>query len=269
MATVEINDIEVSYTESGDASSEVPPVVLVHGLAEAKESWAHTQEALSELRTVAYDLRGHGGTSAGAGEGSLEQLGGDLIEFLESVTGPAIVVGFSLGGTIALWGAAERPDLVRQAIVLGTSSLVGRGAVDFYKLRIAMAEDTSSEEFAAAIKDDTAAALTSATDQLESVTAARLAAIGGGAGYVNASTAMAALRDNPLTPRLGEVRVHVDVVGAGGDTFCPRKAADIIVEALPDVSYWEIENAGHLMNVDNPEAVTAVIRDAIAAAGTR
>lgn len=265
MATVDINDISVSYTEAGDLRSDVAPVVLVHGLAEAKESWKGTQEELSEFHTYAYDLRGHGATTVGQPEGALEQLAGDLIGFLESVSGPAIVVGFSLGGTIALRVAADRPDLVKQSIVLGTSSLVGRGAVDFYKLRISMAGDTSSPEFAEAIKDDTAAALVAATDQLATVTASRLAAIGAGAGYVNASNAMAALRDAPLTPALSGISVHVDVVGADGDSFCPKKAADIIVAELADVTYWEIENAGHLMNVDNPDAVTATIRKAIAA----
>jgi pimeloyl-ACP methyl ester carboxylesterase len=71
---------------------------------------------------------------------------------------------------------------------------------------------------------------------------------------------MASLHAAPLTPRLADVRVHVDVVGATGDTFCPPKAARIILEALPDAEYHEITGAGHLMNIDNPHGVTAVLR---------
>jgi pimeloyl-ACP methyl ester carboxylesterase len=258
MTRVRIGDIDVAYTEAGALDG--PPVVLVHGLAEDRHSWRAQQAELSGLHTFAFDLRGHGETSLGRPAGSLAQLGRDLIGFLEGVTGPAAVVGFSLGGTIALWAAAERPDLLTRLVVLGTSSVVGRAAAEFYGLRIASAADTSSEEFRTALREDTRAALGVATDQLDPVVEARLAAVGDGGGYVNAARAMAALNQAPLTPRLTEVTVRVDVVGAASDTFCPAKAAQIILEALPDGSYREIPDAGHLMNIDNPQGVTDVLR---------
>lgn len=254
-----VGDLEVAYAEAGSGQ----PVVLVHGLAEGKDTWAVQQAELTDAHTFAYDLRGHGHTTLGAADATLAQLGGDLLGFLESVTGPATVVGFSLGGTVALWAAAERPDLVTHAVVLGTSSVVGRAATGFYANRIAQAADPTSPEFRAGLRDDTAAALVVAHDQLDDVVAARLAAIGDGHGYVNAATAMASLNASPLTPRLADVKVHVDVVGATGDTFCPAKAAQIITDALADVTYHEIPDAGHLMNIDNPDAVTAVIRDTL------
>lgn len=260
MSTVQIGDITVAYRESGSGDT---PVVLVHGLAEDKTSWAPTQSDLTDLHTFAYDLRGHGDTTLGDADASLPQLGGDLIGFLETITGPAVVVGFSLGGTIALWAAAERPDLVTHLVVLGTSSVVGRGAAQFYAHRIEQAADTSTAEFRAALRDDTAAAITTAHDRIDEITAARLTAIGDGGGYANAARAMAALNGAPLTPRLADVKAHVDVVGADGDTFCPAKAASIVVDALADVTYREVPNAGHLMNVDNPDAVSAVLRDSI------
>ena len=71
-----LNDIEVGYTERGDGG---PAVVMVHGLAEDRRSWTHAQERLSDHRTLAYDLRGHGETQAGDGDGTLDQLAGDLV----------------------------------------------------------------------------------------------------------------------------------------------------------------------------------------------
>ncbi len=256
MSTVRIGDIDVAYTEAGSGR----PVVLVHGLAEDRRTWAVQQRELDEVRTFAYDLRGHGETGVGQADGTLEQLGGDLIAFLEQITGPAVVVGFSLGGTVALWAAAERPELVQSAVVLGTSSVVGRAAAAFYQNRIEQAAETDSPEFREGLRQDTAAALTVAADRLDDVVAARLAAIGDGRGYVNAAGAMAGLSEHPLTSRLGDIPVHVDVVGATGDTFCPEKAARIILAALPDAAYHEIPNAGHLMNIDNPQGVTDVLR---------
>jgi pimeloyl-ACP methyl ester carboxylesterase len=262
-ATRRLGDIVVAWTECGSGR----PVVLVHGLAEDRRTWVRQQQALDGLHTFAYDLRGHGDSSLGDADGSLAQLGGDLVRFLEEVTGPAAVVGFSLGGAIALWAAAERADLVDGLVVLGTSSVVGRGAIGFYEDRIAKAGDPASQAFRDAVRDDTEAGLDRLPDEsfggLAGVVDARLRAVGDGRGYVNAARAMAALNAEPLTPRLGEIAQHVDVVGAAKDAFCPPKAAAIITDALTDATYHEIPDAGHLMNVDNPAAVTTVLRHAL------
>lgn len=253
--SVELGDIKVSYSEAGGGA----PVVFLHGLAEAKETWREQQESLTEAHTFAYDLRGHGASSVGAGQGTLEQLGDDLIAFLADVSGPATAVGFSLGGTIVLWAAAKRPDLITRAIVLGTSSVVGRGALPFYARRIEQAADTESHEFRQAVRDDTAAAIVSRPDVLDQITEARLAAIGDGSGYINAAKAMMALHESPLTPLLRSIEVPVDVIGAADDTFCPRKAADIILAAVPNGKYHEVMGAGHLMNVDQPDQVKKIL----------
>jgi 3-oxoadipate enol-lactonase len=262
---VAIGDIRVAYTATGDG----PPVVLVHGLAEDRRSWAPQQRELSAWRTIAYDLRGHGATTAGHGDGSLAQLGGDLVGLLEAVSGPATVAGFSLGGTIALWAAAERPDLVRQAVVLGTSSIVGRAAAAWYAERIALVREGDRDAIRQALREDTAAGLAGATVDVSALAERRLEAIGGGAGYVNAATAMASLHDEPLTPRLAAVRCHVDVVGGEHDAFCPRKAADVIVDALPDATYHEIPGTGHLMNAEAPDAVTSTLSRTLERTGSR
>lgn len=262
---VELGDLRVAYREAGQGDA----VVFVHGLAEDLSTWAPQQQALASRRTFAYDLRGHGGTSAGHGDGSLAQLGGDLVAFLERVSGPAAAVGFSLGGTVVLWAAASRPDLVLQAVVLGTSSVVGRTAAAFYADRIELVRRGDREEIVHALTDDTRAALAGAAVDAPQLAERRLAAIGDGAGYVNAATAMARLRDEPLTPQLADVRCHVDVVGGERDAFCPRKASDILMDALPDATYHEIARVGHLMNADDPAAVTAVLRRTLERKDTR
>ncbi len=126
---IRLGDIEVAYAHAGTGD----PVVMVHGLAEDGASWAGVQARLDGFASYAYDLRGHGATGLGEAQGTLAQLGGDLIRFLEGVTGPAACVGYSLGGTVVLWVAAERPDLVRRAVVIGTSTVVGRTAAGFFR----------------------------------------------------------------------------------------------------------------------------------------
>lgn len=256
-----LGDIDVAYSDHGSG----PAVVLVHGLAEDRMTWPEPQRELPGRRTVAYDLRGHGESALGDADGTLAQLGGDLVALLDEVTGPAVCVGFSLGGTVVLRAALDRPDLVTHAVVLGTSSVVGRAAVAFYEQRIAVVESADADALRVALHDDTAAAVVRAdAATLDAVVDQRVAAVGSGGGYVNAARAMTGLRDHPLTPELGRVRCHVDVVGADGDAFCPRKAADILTDALPDAEYHEIAGAGHLMNVDRPELVTGLLRRLVA-----
>lgn len=250
-----IGDIEVAWTQEGTG----PPVVFIHGLAESRRSWAPQQAAIRDHTTYAYDLRGHGGTSVGEGDGTAEQLSADLARFLDAVTGPAVCVGFSLGGTVVLGAAATHPHLVRRAIVLGTSSVVGRSAAQFFQSRIAQLDKGVTDEFRAALRDDTAGAITNPSVDVDSVTARRLEAVGGGAGYINAARAMARINTVPLTELLPQVAVHVDVIGATNDTFCPRRAADLLMDGLPDATYRELDGPGHLMNVDSPAEVTRLI----------
>nr|WP_276613909.1 alpha/beta fold hydrolase [Rhodococcus sp. 14C212] len=256
--TVTLQDIDVTYRRAGHG----PAVVLIHGLAEDHHSWRAVQEADLGVTTYAYDLRGHGRTTVGSPAGTLAQLRDDLIAFLEQVSGPAICVGFSLGGTVVLSVAAERPDLVTEVVALGTSSVVGRGAAAFYAGRIDLFRGTDRAEQKAALHADTAAALHNPASDVDAVTAYRLEAVGDGQGYINASTAMAALVESPLTPELSKIGpdVPVTIVGADHDTFCPKKAAEIILNAIEHARYFEISGAGHLMLVDQPEQSIDALR---------
>ncbi|GAA4857470.1 alpha/beta fold hydrolase [Saccharopolyspora rosea] len=255
MPEIALNDIEVHYDESGSG----PAVVFVHGLAEDHRSW-HQRHELADRRTYAYDLRGHGRTSLGEADGTLAQLRDDLIAFLESVSGAATCVGFSLGGTVVLAAAAARPDLVPAAVLMATSAVVGRAATEFYRSRIEQVRSGDGDAVLASLRADTAAMLASSDVDVDEVVARRSEAIGDGRGYANAASAMAAVREQPLTPLLGAITAPVTVIGAADDRFCPRKAADILLDGLPRATYREIPRAGHLMNVDNPVAVTAELR---------
>ncbi|MDA3630001.1 alpha/beta hydrolase [Saccharopolyspora sp. WRP15-2] len=258
-ATTALNGIQTHYSAGGSG----PAVVFVHGLGQDHRSWQRQQEEFTDRRTYAYDVRGHGASTLGAADGTLAQLRDDLLAFLSEISGPAVCVGFSMGGTVVLAAAAERPDLVTGAVVMGTSSVVSRAAADFFRQR---AEEAATDPAAAlrSLREDTAAMISHSTVDLDEQVALRAAAIGDGAGYANAATAMAGLRENPLTPDLAAIKCPVTVIGAADDALCPRKAADILLESLPSATYREVPDAGHLMNVDNPKATTATLRAALA-----
>ena len=255
---VRLADIDVGYTRMGEG----PSAVMLHGLAEDRSSWADVQRKLNDFTTYSYDLRGHGETELGEAEGTLEQLGGDLIAFLEAQTGPADCIGYSLGGAVVLWVASRRPDLVTGATVAGTSTVVGRRAAEFFRDRIETIQSDFTG-FGSALKEDTRLQLVVAGDRLDDVAARRLKAVGTGDGYVNAARAMARLHEDPLTQLLPDIACPVHVIGGEADVFCPRKAADIMIAALRHGTYHEVAQAGHLMSVDQPEAYAEAIRNAL------
>lgn len=249
MSRVGVSDIVVNYRRRGSG----PPVVLLHGLAEDHRSWDAVSASLGGFTVYAVDLRGHGRTTCGRGEGALSQLGEDLAEFLWTVPGPAVVVGYSLGGAVGLRAAADAPTLFRHLIVVATSSIVGRAAAEFFAGRIAQLEAGDRAGFEEGLRDDTRKQIVTGAD-VESVVRRRLDAVGDGRGYVNAARAMMGIRDEPLNPLLARIEVPVDIVGAEHDAFCPRRAADIIAETVPNSRYHEVAGAGHLLSVDKPGA---------------
>lgn len=254
MMHVRLGDIDVAYREAGEGR----PVVLIHGLAQDHGMWAAQQQRLSGRRTLAYDVRGHGATSVGDADGTLAQLGGDLVRFLERF-GPATCIGFSLGGTVALWAASERPDLVHDVLALATSSVVGRAAAAFFRERIELFGGEQEAAIRAALLEDTRGQLAGSAVDVDAVVRQRLEAIGDRRGYVNAARAMAALNADPLNERLERIRCPVLVVSGERDAFCPRRAADIMLEHLPDGRFEELPGVGHLVTDEDPDAVTDVI----------
>jgi pimeloyl-ACP methyl ester carboxylesterase len=75
-------------------------------------------DALAEqTHSFAPDLRGHGRSTWTPGHYRLFDFAADIEAFLDAVVGePAVLLGHSLGGEVALIVAAERPDLVRAVI---------------------------------------------------------------------------------------------------------------------------------------------------------
>ena len=254
MSTVELDDIVVHYRKRGTG----PPVVLLHGLAEDHRSWDAVAAHLDGFAVHALDLRGHGRTTPGRGTGTLSQLSDDLAAFLSVVTGPAAVIGYSLGGTVGLKAATAPGSLIGHLIVVATSSVVGAAAAGFFEGRIAQLEARDWSGFAAGLRDDTSKQIVTRTD-IDRLASSRIGAVGDGRGYINAARAMIGIRSEPLNPLLAQIEIPVDVVGAESDVFCPRRASDIIVDVVDDCRYHEIAGAGHLLSVDQPDAYGALL----------
>ncbi|MFI5734037.1 alpha/beta fold hydrolase [Kribbella sp. NPDC051587] len=91
----------------GTASGSGPTVLLLHAGGEQRSVWTPVAAVLNErnLRTVAYDLRGHG---ASAGQATtLQAFADDVTAMIWHEPPPLVVVGASLGGLAALAALAD------------------------------------------------------------------------------------------------------------------------------------------------------------------
>jgi pimeloyl-ACP methyl ester carboxylesterase len=95
-------------------------VVLEPGLGASSVGWSRLHGRLAELTTVvSYDRAGLGMTPSVAGRRDLTALAADLAAVTGMVdSGPAVIVGHSLGGTIARQLASTRPELVAGLVLI-------------------------------------------------------------------------------------------------------------------------------------------------------
>ncbi|MHB1397570.1 MAG: alpha/beta fold hydrolase [Trichloromonadaceae bacterium] len=106
----------LAYRESGSG----PALVLLHGWAMSSVVFSELSAELSrDFRLLAADLRGHGGSDPGPGYGCLG-FAADLSEWFTHLDlRDAVLLGWSLGGEVALTLAAEAPLRSRlRALVL-------------------------------------------------------------------------------------------------------------------------------------------------------
>jgi 3-oxoadipate enol-lactonase len=141
MADVELGELRLRVRCWGEGS----PVLLIHGLGSSGDDWAFQIGPLArQHRLIVPDLRGCGGSAAPPGPYAIAQFADDLWRLLDRLgTASPAVVGFSLGGAVALEMALQRPDAVARLVTINSlpSYRVDhwRKALEFY-LQVGMVQ---------------------------------------------------------------------------------------------------------------------------------
>jgi len=236
------------------------PVVLVHGLADDHRAWRRVVAPLMlTRRVVLYDLRGHGGSPLGDADGSLAQLGADLVEVLDDAgLDRAVVAGFSLGGTIAMRAAIDAPERVAALALVGTSSRVNKAARGWYEERAAMAE-RDDPELRKTLDGDTEDVYRNRPEEIEAGLRIRRESTADPRGFANACLAMASLNERPLDDELAAIGVPTVILAGDADQHCPPRASEIIAEKIPGSTMQVLEDTGHPLPVERPEKVADAI----------
>ena len=118
MALVHVNGVDVAYTEFGSG----PPLVLLHGGYGSVEMFGPNVDALARVRRViGVDLQSHGRTPAVDRPMRFETMAGDIAALIRELKlSGAAVMGFSLGGGVALRTAIQHPDAVERLVLVST-----------------------------------------------------------------------------------------------------------------------------------------------------
>jgi pimeloyl-ACP methyl ester carboxylesterase len=119
-------DGPIHFADFGGAG---PPMVLVHGLGGACENWLAVGGRLAEhARVLALDLPGFGRTPPAGRAITVPASQRSLHRFLETAVGePAILVGNSMGGLIAMLQAAREPASVAGLVLVAPAQPRVRG----------------------------------------------------------------------------------------------------------------------------------------------
>lgn len=124
-------DLTTLADENGKVCcEECPTLVFIHGWLLSRSYWEPVIERLSPYyRCLTYDLRGFGDSAAKMTDGDrYPEQGYTLADYAEDLHNllntlgikNAWLVGHSLGGSIALWGAAKCAGIVRGVICLNS-----------------------------------------------------------------------------------------------------------------------------------------------------
>jgi pimeloyl-ACP methyl ester carboxylesterase len=238
------------------------PLLLLHAFPLSRAMWRPQLDALqADYRVLAPDLRGFGGSVDFPDAPGVDRLADDAAALLDDlgIREPVVVGGLSMGGYVALAFARRHAGRLRGLILADTRAeaddAAGRANRD--KLiafaREHTARDVAEQMLPRLVGPETAARRPQVVDEVR-----RIAQEQAPAGVIGA---LQALRDRPdATPVLPTVRVPTLVLVGRDDALTPPAMAQAMARQIPGARLVEIPGAGHLSNLERPEAFNAAVR---------
>ena len=256
MQFASINGVTLHYQLIG-APEGRPVLVFANSLGTDLRIWRDViLRLVGDFAIVTYDMRGHGLSDLGKPPYSIDDhvadLGG-LLDYLEVKS--AVICGLSVGGLVAQGLYATRPDLVRALILCDTAHKIG--TAEGWATRIAAVE----KDGIGSIADNifklwfTPAFHAQRRDEL--------------AGYRNMLVRQpvdgyigtcAAIRDADFTEAASRIAVPAICVVGDQDGSTPPDVVLQLAKLIPRARYEVIKDAAHIPCVEQPEALSAVMR---------
>src|SRR5918996_210065 len=248
-----------TYSRTDGAAG--PWLSFVTGIANDLTMWDGQVRALErDFRILRYDLRGHGGSEATAGDYSIQLLVSDLKDLLDSLNVEKThLVGLGLGGAIVQAFAIEHPDRLH---TLMPSCCRARMVPDFaamwHKLRQtvqrdgleAIVEPTVQRWFS----EDFKAAHPDVLDKIRSMIRGTTVQ-----GYLGVSAAFLGL---DVEDALGRITAPTFYVSGTQDKLGgPPDLMRRLSEKVRGARHVSVPKAAHIANIQNPEGFNRVLLD--------
>jgi 3-oxoadipate enol-lactonase len=223
--------MRLNYQQTGP--EDAPVVLLGSSLGATHEMWAPQLDVLAErFRVVAFDHRGHGGSEVPPGPYTIEDLGGDVIELLDTLgVDQASYVGISLGGAVGLWLAENAPERFHRFALLCPPSNQSENAQLW-------------AERAAQVRAEGTQAITEATL---------------GRWFLPDFTDIEPLRQQLLNSPDEGYAAPVLLVTTEQDTSIPPETVIPLASTIPGAHLEIIENAAHLVTYSHPEIINPLL----------
>jgi pimeloyl-ACP methyl ester carboxylesterase len=239
---------KLSYLDPNPVGS--PVVLLIHGLGADANSWTLQMPELitAGFRPLAVDIPGFGRSPYDGNGWSIRRVAADMAGLLDELkTGPAHVVGLSLGGTIAQQFALDTPHLTLKLVLVSTFAVLRPGNLSgwLYFLRRFFLVNTlglpaQSRVVAKRIFPDPR------HEQLRMILMETISS----ADPRAYRKAMASLGLFNSVRRLGEIKAPTLVITGANDTTVSPARQRLLVECIPNARQVVILNGGHAVPVD-------------------
>ena len=224
-----MSDLRLHVVREGELGV---PIVCIHGMGTSASSWADVMARLRDHhRVLAVDLLGHGNSPVPddpehyTRDRALEHID----ELLATLDEPAVLVGHSLGGYLALAHAATRPGVARAIVVINT----GPGFRDAEKRE--------------------------AWNERSRRNAHRF-------GVPEVATNLNLQHDSVVMDRLAEIDTPTLVLAGGDDRPEYRASGEYMVRKMPNCTLSVVEGGGHSMHEDSHAGEVADLIHAFVAA---
>lgn len=235
-----------------------PPTLWIPGADGVKESWRHQLPRFARRwRVVAPDLR-----RSFSPTDTFDRFAEDLAELVDARgLGPAVVIGQSLGGAIAIRFAYRFPELVRGLVLCNTLARVGYEHVGLNRTALVPVAIASTRYLPTFLARALARAWSRAAIWVYDDAPGRDDVI----DYVLwtgsrtvppriSARRVALLERTDLRPCLGAIVAPTLVLKGPRDSYCPPVWAVEIAAGIPGARYRTIPGTGHCSHISDPEA---------------
>lgn len=234
-----------------------PTVVFLHAFPLNAQMWQAQMEAVGKagFPVLALDFPGFGAAPS-SGQRTVQEFAQWIIDALEHerVT-DAVLVGLSMGGYVAFRILERHPALVRGLVLADTKASPDAPDARTKRLKMAARVESEGTGFLQTELIPNLLSKTVSPDVLERTQ--RMAGNAAQSAVYNALAALASRPDSRLM--LEDIVIPTLVLVGEDDGVTPIGDAEIMASAIPNARLEVIRGAGHLSNLEQPQAFNAAL----------